>query len=234
MSTNAQGTPAPTQLDIVDKYYQDVLAQYETDRQAEYENDLADAHSAWLKAEDARKQKFINSYMADCKPLANPYEGKTPAEVYRLSRPYDTRIQDLLAAAEQSDTHRTALLAESLKCVVYRNRNHVAIGKVQEFLKPYVPVNGNLSKNNSEFKRMFDFENISPELYAIVHKAHLTFWLGEVAWILGWEDVPQRPDGPNRPLGWCPPQRWVLAHQTPADPYEPRWEKLRPISKDDY
>jgi predicted transcriptional regulator len=214
MSDKTKATPAPpeetpsTPLDIVDQAYQEALAQYELDRDADNVAALKDANAAYEAMLAEQRKGWIDEYIGKhWRREKNPHEGKSPAEVYRLTRPYDTRIEELLEAAKQcDDPNRTALLAQALLCCVYRNRNHVAITKAKTFLRPFMSVDGD------------NGDGLSPEFNNLLSNTPLKISYGEVVWVIGHEDVHEPDKGSSpRPGYYNPPQRAVLAHQEPKD-----------------
>jgi hypothetical protein len=226
MSDKTKVTLAPseetpfTPLDIVDQAYQEALAQYELDRDADNVAALKDANAAYEAMLAEQRKQWITDYTERrWHRLANPYKDKSPAEVYRLTRPYETRIDDLLAAVDQSDKYRKALLTEALKVFVYRNRSHISLGKAKDFLRPYMPVDGT-----------FNDQGISPELYHLLLGSSLRITYGEVAWIIGYEDLHEPDTGARRPFGYQHRQRAILAHQKPQDSSR----DIRTIPREDY
>jgi hypothetical protein len=113
-----------------------VRRKFEQDKKAHYAAELQSASDAWVEHEHTRREKFIRNRMLDNYiPLEYPYEDYSREDLYRISRPPETRIEDLL---------KLGLYVQGLTCFLVRNGGRSDIPTVQRLLEPYIPVTGNV------------------------------------------------------------------------------------------
>ncbi len=155
MPTNNMPFPAdapvePKPLDVIEANYRNALEQYQRDKKAHYNDFVTQANAAYAEFLDSHRKKFVKKYFEDNYfELENPYDGKSPAAVYRMTCPYETRIMDLLTAARDNGND-TALYTEAVLCHVYRNNCQLSVEGVKDFLRPYIPVDGEDSIETAE------------------------------------------------------------------------------------
>lgn len=107
---------------------------FESDKQADHAAILREAEAAWIASENARKNKFIRIWMNEnYTPLTWPYERYTDEDLFRVSLPYETRIEELL---------RAKLYSQALLVYLYRSGGEASVDDVKEFLRSHIPVDG--------------------------------------------------------------------------------------------
>ncbi|HLG97242.1 MAG TPA: hypothetical protein VKX49_13105 [Bryobacteraceae bacterium] len=172
----------PKALNPVEAAYRDAMEQYARERDAHKANAIAEA---WEEYEAERKGKYIRSWLRDYyTPLKNPYKDKTPAEVYRMTRPYETRLDELI---------KVGLWSEALKVWIYRRKCHATIEEIQEFLRGVgFPADGKAkieSYDTSLNVSDIHAKGISPELRDLIHDCGFEVRRGDVYWIVGEREI---------------------------------------------
>ena len=203
---------SPKPLNPVEATYHEVTMQYELDRKA-YRTKAIEMR--WAEHESERREKFIRQWLRDeFFELENPYEGKSPKDVYRITLPYETRIDDLIAVG---------LWAEATKVWLYRHKCRATVEEIKSFLggkgfpvegdktievkkpDPYIETGGpcytaGRSKPPEPDLGGYDplddsgvhATGISNELRELLRECGFTVDRGEVRWVVG-EETLERP-----------------------------------------
>ena len=139
MPFEPEPTKTPKPLNPVEAAYRDAMERYEIDKKAYRQKSIEDA---WSNHETIRRKKVIHHFLEESfEPLDNPYENKSPAEVYRMTCNPETRLEDLLTAAKSCNDHAD-VYAEALKVWLYRRKSRADIDEVKRFFADHFEVSG--------------------------------------------------------------------------------------------
>jgi len=138
MSNTKLFEPDTPTIDPITEGVRSLRQQHKANAEAHHLAFETRAESEWLRAEQQRKDSFINKYREDnYERLRYPYPDHSPAAQYRVSLPKDSRIESLAAVKEYG---------EMLYCCLARTpRRKVTLDCVQEWFAPYIPVTGDTS-----------------------------------------------------------------------------------------
>jgi len=186
-------TPTP---DPIAEAERTLRQDFERRKQAHKQTSLADAAAAFEKSEAERRAKFIHTWMSEnYVALRYAYSDASPEDLYRISLPYDNRIDALIAAN---------LYPSAVQCWVYRHGGKCSLSDLKAWLKQYdFPVDGdeNITTahttrgqyidgahtrvgTKSSTREVVHAEGISGELKALLRRAGLTVDHGTVLWVV--------------------------------------------------
>ncbi len=94
------------------------------------------AEAEWLVHESNRKAKFIHDEVRQYGEPQFPYEGMSDERIFRLTRPYETRMEDLF---------RAGLMYAGIGVWLYRRGGLGKIEELRQVLAPFMPVDGDES-----------------------------------------------------------------------------------------
>jgi len=129
---------APKPIDPIAEGVQKLRQQHKAHVEAHRVAFETRAESEWVRSEQRRKESFINTFREDHYiPLPYPWKDLSKADQYRISLPYDTRIEGLAAVK---------LYDQMLYCFLARTPGRKAtVEQVQTWFAPYLPVTGEAS-----------------------------------------------------------------------------------------
>jgi len=145
------------------------------------------ADEAWEEFEAVRKAEFVARWTRNnWVPVTNPYEGKSLQEIYRITRPAETRLDELLKAG---------FWREALKVLLYRNYCRLTLSQIKDFFRPWMEVDG--SKIVYRKDGVAVFEGVSPALAELLSDKLFQRFPNELAWIAKYDVEEFTP--PNQP-----------------------------------
>lgn len=180
--------PPPSPIDPVQNAAVEARRKFESDKKAYYASSLIEASNAFAEYESNRKAKFIRSWMADnFVPIQWPYDGYSNEDLYRISLPYESRIETLLKAG---------LLGQALQCFLARAGGKSELANVRKFLAPWIPTTGTKAIEVTEDERIglqnaghtvfpAHATDLSPELFDVLRTYGIRVRRGVVRFTTG-------------------------------------------------